>query len=103
MVGPSVVYAHDVADKLRELQKCPTTKKGLSTGFVNLDDLFLLQPGHLMTITGIPGMGKSEVLDCLLVNCAILHGFTTVYYSPENYPIGEICRHTTLQDVYRTT
>lgn len=90
VANKSIYYAHDVLDELKEMQKAPFSRHGLSSGFESLDECFLLQPGHLMTITGIPGMGKSEVLDCYLTNLAIMNeDWVNVFFSPENYPISQ--------------
>lgn len=62
-------------------------RKGLSTGYTDLDKLIRLAKGYLMVITGIPGMGKSEWLDAVLVNMSLEHGWKTLFYSPENHPI----------------
>lgn len=37
--------------------------------------------------TGIPSMGKSEVVDEIAVNLNIMHDWKVAYYSPENFPI----------------
>ena len=59
---------------------------GHSTGWPNVDEFYRVQPGQLTIITGIPGHGKSEFVDALLVNCARLHGWKSAMYSPENLP-----------------
>ena len=41
--------------------------KGLHCGSKNLDELFHLDRGKLVTVTGIPNMGKSEFIDFLTV------------------------------------
>ena len=43
---------------------------------------------RLSVITGVPNFGKSEFLDFMLVQLNKLHGWKTLYFSPENYPIG---------------
>lgn len=65
--------------------------KGLKLGIKDLDEQLnlLLALGRFMVITGIPGMGKSEVLDAWIMNMAILHGWHTMYFSPENNPEDE--------------
>jgi twinkle protein len=37
-------------------------------------------------ITGVPGHGKSEFNDCVIVNMIWLHEWRWAIYSPENYP-----------------
>ena len=41
-----------------------------------------------MVITGVPNMGKSEFVDALCVQYNMLYGMRTLYFSPENQPIG---------------
>jgi len=43
----------------------------------------------LTPITGIPGSGKSNWLDDLLVNLARLHGWSFALFSPENLPLEQ--------------
>jgi twinkle protein len=60
---------------------------GLSSGWINIDANYTVQPGHLTVVTGIPGHGKSEWLDALAVNLAAQHGWGFGVYSPENHPV----------------
>jgi len=60
---------------------------GLTTNTTNLDNIMRIDKGKLVTITGIPNMGKSEFLDYLCVQYNKLHGLKTVYFSPENQPL----------------
>jgi twinkle protein len=60
---------------------------GALTGWNNVDDLYRVRLGQLNIVTGIPGHGKSEWLDALLVNLANLHGWSSVIFSPENHPL----------------
>lgn len=89
----AIYYAHDVADKLKELARTGFARSGYSTGFDGLDELMLIQPGHLITVTGIPSMGKSEVIDAILVNMSVLNdNWVNIMYSPENYPLEQHCK-----------
>ena len=58
---------------------------GVSTGFEYLK--WHLKLGQLTIVTGMPGSGKSEFLDQVLVNVAKSEGWAFAYYSPENWPI----------------
>lgn len=60
---------------------------GLTTDVQNLDNIFRIDRGKLVTITGIPNMGKSEFLDFLCTQYNKIHGLKTVYFSPENQPL----------------
>lgn len=61
--------------------------RGLNCGLKNLDELFRFDRGKLVTITGIPNMGKSEFIDFLTVQYNKLYRMKTLYFSPENQPI----------------
>lgn len=60
--------------------------KGLSTGFVNLDDVFTLQMGSVNVVTGIPQSGKSEFVHQILINAMVNHKLHAVVFSPEMLP-----------------
>lgn len=61
--------------------------KGLNTGLSTLDDLFRLDRGRLVTVTGVPNLGKSEFVDFLTTSYNKNHGMKTLYFSPENMPV----------------
>lgn len=61
--------------------------QGFSTGFKSLDEYFKFTfNGTLVIVTGIPGHGKSEYFDQLVVNIAERHNAHTAYCSFENDP-----------------
>ena len=60
---------------------------GLSTGWKNLDELYTVRVGEMTIITGIPGSGKSNVLDALCINMILRHYWKIAYFSPENWPV----------------
>ena len=62
-------------------------KKGLKIGFPNLDKNYTVRAGEFSVVTGIPGHGKSEFMDAVLVNMAKNHGWCFGVFSPENYPL----------------
>jgi twinkle protein len=64
-------------------------ERGHSTGWSTLDRLYTVRPGELTVVTGIPSSGKSNWLDCLLVNLARLHGWSFAVFSPENLPLEQ--------------
>ncbi len=45
-------------------------KRGLSTGWENVDRLLSVVPGQLWVVTGYPGSGKSEFIDAMTMNLA---------------------------------
>ena len=59
---------------------------GLSTGYQELDALYTIGTGQITIITGIPGAGKSELLDQLMVNLASQHDWRFAVCSFENEP-----------------
>ena len=61
-------------------------QKGLTIGHSNFDNLITFEQGRLCTVTGIPGHGKSEFVDEIVVNLNLKYGFKFGYFSPENYP-----------------
>lgn len=61
---------------------------GPSPGWECMDELYQPFPGYMTIVTGIPGHGKSEWVDALLVNLAWQYGFKFVYFSPENFPVA---------------
>ncbi len=62
-------------------------KKGSSTGWGSVDEYFTVRPGELTIITGIPGSGKSNFLDNLMVNLINNGEWKFAVYSPENWPM----------------
>lgn len=59
---------------------------GERTGWYTLDQHFKPRAGELTLITGIPGHGKTSMLDALLINLARIHGWKTLMFSAENLP-----------------
>jgi len=63
------------------------TERGLSTGWMALDEYFTVRPGEMTIVTGIPSHGKSELIDAMAVNLAEEEGWRFAVFSPENYPL----------------
>lgn len=61
---------------------------GNCTGWDVLSELYRPEAGYMTIVTGIPGHGKSEFIDALMVNMAHAHGWQFAVFSPENYPIS---------------
>lgn len=59
---------------------------GLSTGIPCVDELFTIKQGQLSIVTGVPGSGKSEFIDQLMVNLARLYDWKFAVASFENPP-----------------
>lgn len=77
----------DIEDELDDLYY-NGLKKGASTGFPTVDEFYTVVPGQWTVVTGIPGHGKSNFLDAVLVNLAKLHDWRFGIFSPENQPIA---------------
>lgn len=52
-----------------------------------LDEFVTWESGRLLTITGVPGSGKSEYLDEIVVKLNLLYGWKAAYFTPENWPL----------------
>ena len=61
--------------------------QGCDIGLPEFDNLLKFHEGYITTFTGIPGHGKSEVVDFLTIRLNILHQWKWAIYSPENYPL----------------
>jgi twinkle protein len=59
---------------------------GLSTGWKSLDKYYRVAPGQFNVVTGIPGHGKSEFMDALMLNMMTIHDWRFAVFSPENHP-----------------
>lgn len=76
----------DVEDKLDHLYY-NGLRKGYSTGFESVDEYYTVVPGQWTILTGIPGHGKSNFLDAIMVNLAKNDDWRFAIFSPENQPI----------------
>lgn len=63
-------------------------QRGVSTGLASLDRLFTVRKGDLTLVTGIPGSGKSELVDFILMKIARREGWRFAMFSPESYPVA---------------
>lgn len=81
-----VFEADDIASRIRHIHEhgMPKTEK---TGWRSLDNFYSVRAGELTVVTGIPGHGKSEWLDALVVNIANSAGWRFGIFSPENQPL----------------
>lgn len=66
--------------------------KGASTGIASLDNLYTVLPGQLTVVTGLPGSGKSELIDQVCVNIAMQKGWRFAIASFENPPAMHIAK-----------
>jgi twinkle protein len=63
--------------------------RGFSTGYASLDRYFTVIKRYLTLITGVPNSGKSEFMDNIMINMALLHNWRFVVFTPENLPVEE--------------
>lgn len=61
--------------------------RGIKTGWNCVDEFINFSEGQWTVVTGIPGHGKSEWLDALMVNLSFKYGWTFAVFSPENQPL----------------
>lgn len=64
---------------------------GDSTGWKTLDPHYTVRRGEWTLITGIPGHGKSQMLDALMINLTKNSNWRFGIFSAENYPIQRHC------------
>lgn len=62
-------------------------RRGYSTGFETVDQFYTIVPGQWTVMTGIPGHGKSNFLDAVMVNLAKNDDWNFGIFSPENQPM----------------
>lgn len=88
----SGVYgAEDYRDSVKEIYQ-NGHGRGASTGFPAVDDLFTIAEGQLSIVTGMPGSGKSEFIDMLMINLAQKHQWKFAVCSFENPPHMHIAK-----------
>ena len=61
---------------------------GVSTGWASLDNHYKVKKGMMTIVSGIPQSGKSEFIDALILNLAMMNDWKFAIFSPENYPIS---------------
>lgn len=73
------------AEVLNLYEKGPN--RGVSTGWRNVDEFYTVKTGEMTVVTGIPGAGKSNVVDAIMVNLMQSHDWAFAVFSPENWPV----------------
>jgi twinkle protein len=81
-----VFTIRDVSAELRELFE-KGMECGAETGWKNFDRYCTFETGRLLVITGVPGSGKSEFTDELVMRLNLRHKWKVAYFSPENMPL----------------
>ncbi|MDD5394910.1 MAG: DnaB-like helicase C-terminal domain-containing protein [Thiothrix sp.] len=83
---PELISPLSRLENMREFNSDKFRARGVSTGFKSLDEFYKPAKGTLNIINGIPGHGKSELMDAIALNIAKDHGWKWCMFSPENYP-----------------
>jgi twinkle protein len=81
-----IFEAFDVADKIDALYAYGLPR-GVETGWPSMSENYTVKEGQWTLVTGIPGHGKSNILDAMLVNVATKENWRFGMFSPENQPI----------------
>lgn len=82
-----VYTAEDLSDELRALYE-NGLGSGADTGWENLDRICTFETGRICIVTGIPGSGKSEFVDELVLRLNLRHHWRVAFFSPENMPMA---------------
>lgn len=80
-----VAGAADFLDRVTSIYR-DGLPRGVSTGWSCVDDVFTLNPGNLVIVTGTPGSGKSQFIDAALMHAMSAHNWRIAYASFENPP-----------------
>jgi twinkle protein len=80
-----IVKCEDIYDDIYDLY-LHGFQPGATINVHELDQLISWVTGRLAVVTGIPGHGKSEVIDWIVVMLNLIHGWKAAYFSPENHP-----------------
>lgn len=81
-----VFTAQDCQEELRTLFENGLSS-GADTGWENFDVNCTFETGRSVVATGLPGHGKSEFIDELVLRLCLRHEWKIAYFSPENSPI----------------
>jgi len=81
-----VFTVQDAADKVMAAYETGQ-RRGHSTGWKDVDALYTVRECEWTLVTGMPGSGKSEWLDALMINMAFNLGWRFAVCSPENQPL----------------
>lgn len=78
-----IYTADDFASQIDSLYEQGVVR-GASTGMDSVDPYYTIMPGQLSVVTGLPGSGKSEFIDQIMVNIAMQKGWRFAIASFEN-------------------
>jgi len=87
MTEDGIYKVSDFMSRITKTYMNGERKNYIYTGWNSFAELYKPEPGYMTVVTGIPGHGKSEIIDALLVNLSHLYGKKNLLFSPENYPL----------------
>lgn len=79
-------FVREFTDRIRNLYR-NGMRGGVSTGLPALDWYYTVKLGQWSVVTGIPGHGKTAILDTILHNLAEIHSWKIAVTSIENQPL----------------
>jgi len=77
--------ASKVMDKLETFRESGIPE-GFSTGWGHMDENFMILKDQLNVVSGYPGSGKSEWVECVACNLVRYDKWTIFMYAPESHP-----------------
>ena len=82
-----VFTCYDLYESLHDLY-LNGFRPGADIGMAQFDAAVSWVIGRLAVVTGIPGHGKSEIVDFIITRLNSIHGWKAAYFSPENHPLS---------------
>lgn len=80
-----ITSVEDLNDRINDIYK-NGYPKGQKIAFDEFDKLMSWRTGELTGVTGIPGSGKSEFMDQIMIKLAMIHDWKWAVFSAENQP-----------------
>lgn len=79
----------EITDLYNDIKSLYTSgiHRGALPGWPSLNELYSVRQGEWTVVTGMPGSGKSEVVDAMMVNLAENESWVFAIFSPENQPV----------------
>lgn len=75
-------FYHDIVDLYEN-----GIKEGCKIDNEELDKYITWELQRLAIVSGVPGSGKSEVVDYIICRLNLLYGWKAAYFTPENWPL----------------
>lgn len=85
-----IIRPRDLREAYVELYRARVAK-GVSTGWVSLDEHYTVKPGEWTLITGIPSHGKSSFLSAMAMHLAEEEHWRLAICPPEMQPLEQYC------------